>query len=126
VVARPDGKPEVHFSWPRSVRLALLRHGPTLWNAQGRIQGHTDIPLSDDGIAKMRRLLPPPPFGEARVFVSTSRRARAGAATVAPSSIARTSSSVSGLPSMAVEEWVLRVRVSFCNAGIQGTCTAAP
>jgi probable phosphoglycerate mutase len=47
-----------------------------LWNAQGRIQGHTDIPLSDEGIARMRGLLPPPPFGEARVFVSTSRRAR--------------------------------------------------
>jgi probable phosphoglycerate mutase len=47
-----------------------------LWNAQGRIQGHTDIPLSDEGIAKMQGLLPPPPFGEARVFVSTSRRAR--------------------------------------------------
>ena len=76
MVARPDRKPEVHFSWPRSVRLALLRHGPTLWNAQGRIQGHTDIPLSDEGFAKMRGLLPPPPFGEARVFVSTSRRAR--------------------------------------------------
>jgi len=76
VVARPDGKPEVHFSWPRSMKLALLRHGPTLWNAQGRIQGHTDIPLSDEGIAKMQGLLPPPPFGEARVFVSTSRRAR--------------------------------------------------
>ena len=26
---------------------------------------------------------------------------------------------------MAVEEWVLRVRVSFCNAGIHGTSTVA-
>ncbi len=58
------------------MKLALLRHGPTLWNAQGRIQGHTDIPLSDDGLAKMRGLLPPPPFEKARVFVSPSRRAR--------------------------------------------------
>lgn len=58
------------------MKLALLRHGPTLWNAQGRIQGHTDIPLSDEGIAKMRGLLPPAPFELARVFVSTSRRAR--------------------------------------------------
>jgi broad specificity phosphatase PhoE len=58
------------------LRIALLRHGPTLWNAQGRIQGHTDIPLSDDGIAKMRELLPPASFDQARVFVSTSRRAR--------------------------------------------------
>jgi len=58
------------------LRLALLRHGPTLWNAQGRIQGHTDIPLSDEGIAKMRGLSPPASFEQARVFVSTSRRAR--------------------------------------------------
>ncbi|MEO7054463.1 MAG: histidine phosphatase family protein [Rhizomicrobium sp.] len=58
------------------MRVAFLRHGPTLWNAQGRIQGHTDIPLSVDGIAKMRALLPPAPFEQARVFVSTSRRAR--------------------------------------------------
>jgi broad specificity phosphatase PhoE len=58
------------------LKLAILRHGPTLWNAQGRIQGHTDIPLSDEGIAKMRGLLPPAPFEQARVFVSTSRRAR--------------------------------------------------
>ena len=58
------------------MRLALLRHGPTLWNAQGRIQGHTDIPLSDEGIAKMRGLSPPASFEQARVFVSTSRRAR--------------------------------------------------
>lgn len=58
------------------IRIALLRHGPTLWNVQGRIQGHTDIPLSDEGLEKMRGLLPPPPFEKARVFVSTSRRAR--------------------------------------------------
>jgi probable phosphoglycerate mutase len=58
------------------VKIAFLRHGPTLWNAQGRIQGHIDIPLSDEGLEKMRGLLPPPPFGQARVFVSTSRRAR--------------------------------------------------
>jgi broad specificity phosphatase PhoE len=58
------------------LKLALLRHGPTLWNAQGRIQGHTDIPLSDAGVEKMRGLLPPSPFEKARVFVSPSRRAR--------------------------------------------------
>ena len=58
------------------MRLALLRHGPTLWNAQGRIQGHTDIPLSDEGLAKMRRLLPPPGFAQARAFSSPLLRAR--------------------------------------------------
>jgi len=58
------------------LRLALLRHGPTLWNVQGRIQGHTDIPLSDEGLEKMRGLRPPSPFEKARAFVSPSRRAR--------------------------------------------------
>lgn len=27
----------------------IVRHGETEWNAQGRIQGHSDIPLSDYG-----------------------------------------------------------------------------
>ncbi|MEV7608508.1 histidine phosphatase family protein [Microbacterium sp. NPDC089320] len=32
--------------------LRLIRHGQTLWNAQGRIQGHVDIPLNDEGRAQ--------------------------------------------------------------------------
>jgi broad specificity phosphatase PhoE len=58
------------------LRLALLRHGPTAWNAQGRVQGHLDIPLSEDGLARMRALLPPPSFEQARVYASPMRRAR--------------------------------------------------
>jgi probable phosphoglycerate mutase len=58
------------------LRLALLRHGPTSWNALGRIQGHTDIPLSDEGLAKMRGLLPPPDFAQVRTFASPLLRAR--------------------------------------------------
>ena len=38
------------------MKLALLRHGPTDWNATGRIQGHADIPLSEAGLAKMGAL----------------------------------------------------------------------
>jgi len=56
------------------LKLALLRHGPTEWNAAGRIQGHTDIPLSEAGLAKMRGLRLP--FAVRRVYCSPLLRAR--------------------------------------------------
>lgn len=31
------------------VRLLLVRHGATVWTAQGRFQGQTDVPLSPEG-----------------------------------------------------------------------------
>ena len=58
------------------MRIAFLRHGPTEWNALGKIQGHTDIALSEAGLAKMRGLLPPPPFATARAYASPLLRAR--------------------------------------------------
>ena len=61
------------------MRICFLRHGPTEWNAQGRIQGHTDIPLSNAGLAQMQKLAPPDPFGPpnpVRVFASPLIRAR--------------------------------------------------
>ena len=58
------------------MKLALLRHGPTGWNALGRIQGHIDIPLSGEGLARMHALLPPPPFEQAQAYASPMMRAR--------------------------------------------------
>jgi broad specificity phosphatase PhoE len=55
-------------------KIAFLRHGPTEWNALGKVQGHTDIPLSEIGLAKMaaRRL----PFAPTRIYASPMLRAR--------------------------------------------------
>ena len=36
----------------RSTRLCLVRHGETEWNAQGRVQGQLDVPLSRIGLAQ--------------------------------------------------------------------------
>jgi 2,3-bisphosphoglycerate-dependent phosphoglycerate mutase len=33
-------------------RFIAVRHGETAWNAQGRIQGHLDSPLNEEGLAQ--------------------------------------------------------------------------
>jgi broad specificity phosphatase PhoE len=38
------------------IRLLLARHGATVWNAAGRYQGHTDVPLSPRGTQQAEAL----------------------------------------------------------------------
>lgn len=38
--------------------LVLLRHGQTAWNAEGRAQGHTDVPLDEVGRAQAAAVAP--------------------------------------------------------------------
>lgn len=58
------------------MRLAFLRHGPTDWNEEGRIQGRIDMRLSAAGRVKMAGLLPPEGFERAPCFTSPLGRAR--------------------------------------------------
>jgi probable phosphoglycerate mutase len=37
-------------------RIALIRHGSTAWNKEGRAQGSTDIPLDEDGCIQAQKL----------------------------------------------------------------------
>ncbi len=56
--------------------LLLLRHGPTAWNAEGRIQGRSDTPLSPRGEAAVSAWQLPPDAEQAWWYVSPLRRAR--------------------------------------------------
>lgn len=69
-----------------SVRIAFLRHGPTAWNEEGRLQGMTDVPLSPRGrgLVVTWRV----PFESWRWMCSPLARARETAALIgAPSTL---------------------------------------
>ena len=53
-------------------RLCIIRHGETAWNAEGRVQGQTDVPLSEVGRAQARAV------AEALARSNSTRAAGAG------------------------------------------------
>lgn len=65
-------------------QIALIRHGATAWNAEGRIQGRADIGLSPEGIAELQALSPPAILANASWLASPLRRTRQTAALLHP------------------------------------------
>lgn len=65
------------------IRLFLSRHGRTQWNAVGRFQGLTDVPLDDIGRAQARELAERLRGRVEAVFASDLLRAKESAAIVA-------------------------------------------
>ena len=58
------------------MKLALIRHGPTACNADKRIQGRTDVPLSAAGRAVVENWRVPREIAAYQVLVSPLARAR--------------------------------------------------
>ena len=42
--------------------LAMIRHGPTAWNEEHRLQGRADVPLSAVGVARVETWVVPDEF----------------------------------------------------------------
>ena len=55
--------------------LAMIRHGPTAWNNDKRLQGHTDVPLSEEGREIVSRWQLPVSISGYRWVSSPLRRA---------------------------------------------------
>ena len=56
--------------------LALIRHGPTAWNAERRTQGRTDIPLSPEGRTAVETWRAPAALTDLPIFASPLGRAQ--------------------------------------------------
>jgi len=65
------------------IRLALLRHGHTPWNREGRVQGRTDVPLDPAATAQLAAQKLPAPWNKADLWSSPLARAAQTAQLVA-------------------------------------------
>ena len=64
---------------PSCPEVLVLRHGQTQWNAEGRLQGHLDSPLTETGLRQAQRqneILRPYDLTGFRFISSPQRRAR--------------------------------------------------
>lgn len=69
---------------PTKTRLVVLRHAPTAWNRDKRLQGRTDVALDEEGVAVAARWRLDPLWAEYRVLSSPLQRARMTAAILFP------------------------------------------
>lgn len=60
----------------RPIPLLAIRHGPTAWNREKRLQGRSDVPLSAEGVARVQRWHLPPLPAEALILSSPLYRTR--------------------------------------------------
>jgi len=94
----------------------LARHGETAWNALGRLQGHTDIPLNDTGREQARALAAG--LGDAgvvAVWASDLARARDTGAIIA---------AVLGLAAPTIEPELRERRFGVFEGLTRGECEA--
>ncbi|MFO1079806.1 MAG: histidine phosphatase family protein [Reyranellaceae bacterium] len=77
-----------------TVPFAILRHAATAWNAESRLQGLTDTPLSPSGEAEARGWRLPPPMDRWPRLSSPLRRARQTAELLRPASAVTTCSAL--------------------------------
>lgn len=83
------------------IQLALIRHGHTSWNRQGRIQGRTDVPLDVDAENHLENLFLPDPWSTFDLVASPLQRAQQTAALIA----GRPAKSVEALTEMDWGDW---------------------
>lgn len=65
-------------------RIVVLRHAPTAWNRDKRLQGRTDVALDEDGISVAARWRIDPEWAQYRILSSPLARARMTAAILFP------------------------------------------
>jgi probable phosphoglycerate mutase len=65
-------------------RLVILRHAPTAWNRDKRLQGRTDVALDEEGVAVAARWKIDPDWATYRILSSPLQRARMTATILFP------------------------------------------
>ena len=68
------------------MQIYLIRHGETIWNKEGRYQGSIDVPLSEEGVRKLKKA----DFTPDIVYVTPLQRTVQTARIIFPDSVLET------------------------------------